>query len=147
MKTILAVCLAAVSLVAVTPDASAVIVIKTQEPLTLVPGETTVRFTGEYEVFVDYRCDVVTNYIQNVIIHNPGLPGGSTSARVYTEYAGRTGSLLMVVGYTPPAPCEGWLFFEAESNGGDTSPSRTTASSFDLLMSFPIQLWSVLFFQ
>lgn len=127
------------------PSAVAAITIVTDEPVTFVEGQTTVRFTREYEAQYNQHCGVETSYVQRAIIHNPGIPGGSMSARVLTTVAGPVGAVLIAFS-AGIEPCGGFRVFELESSGGDHSPGPIDGGKgalLGILRALALRFWSI----
>ena len=84
-------------------------VIATAEPLPVVAGQTRVQFAADYFVYTRNFSCANMYYVQQVVIENPGIPGGSKSLEVFTESVGPPGRLF-IVDYT--FSCDGYQFLD-----------------------------------
>jgi hypothetical protein len=91
-------------------------VIATAEPLPLLVGQTQVRFTNYSFVYSrTFSCTIPRslNYVQRVIIENPGIPNGTKSLEVLTESVGPAGDRLFIV--HDIFSCDGYQFLDLET--------------------------------
>jgi hypothetical protein len=98
-------------------SASAQFTIAINEPLTVVPGQTQVRFTPSFQAYSrTFSCfpnpNTNMNYLQKVIMQNQGSPGDTKSTHAFTDAVGPEGRFYTVCGIS--FSCEGYQFLQLE---------------------------------
>jgi hypothetical protein len=146
LKKLVGSALVALSLLLGASTASAQHLMTANEELPVSAG-TTIQFATEWDYANVTICDVVFSFTQTAIIHNPGDGGDTIRRRVFVETRVPTGRLYDLVPTYQPEGCSGFLYEGMVREGTGVGSSRVTSPDLGFLMSFPIQLWSVLLFQ
>jgi hypothetical protein len=85
------------------------VIIATAEPLPVVAGQTQVHFTTYYFDYARTFSCASMNYVQRVVIENPGIPGGTKSVEVLSEVLGPVRPLFIV---DNTFSCDGYQFLD-----------------------------------